>query len=134
MSTFVAKLAAIYREELALYNEVLGLVRGERDALVKGRPLGEVIDSFEKKRQILRAVESMEQTISAEKGQYKRSKSLIDPGVTHELNETIKAIKLVIQEIMKLEDENERTILSHGEPITSPDGSAVVTGGGVDAG
>ncbi len=116
MRLLVGKLASVYYEELALYQKVLELVEGEKNALVQCQPLGAIIDSLKKKRTLLNAIESMDKTIVQEKEEYQRYKTTFDAADTSRLNETVKAIKQVIRRIMEIEGQNEETILAYGGP------------------
>ncbi len=118
MTAYVKKLASVYREQLFLYKQIYSLVQTERRALLQSRPLGEIIESLQSKRDVLHAIEKMDILIDSEKSCYQRNKLLLDAGETNELNNTIKEIKNVIQQIMEIERSNEETIVSYGE---SPD-------------
>lgn len=109
------RLTDVYRKELTLYGEVLGLVERERENLVSCRPISELIGSFERKRSLLSAIESMDHAIEDEKHEYRRERSLLDAHNTGELAGVIEAIRQVIQRIITLEQANEETILAHGD-------------------
>lgn len=134
MTNFVDKLAVVCREQLKLYNRVLELAEEERGALLRCRPLGEIIPSLEEKRSLLRTIETMGTAVAGEKTHYERNKHMLDAGLTGELNETIRTIKQTINRIMEIERLNEQTILSLGNSPGAAATVAAAEGGANDGG
>ena len=112
----VKKLTSVYHEQLALYQKVLGLVENERHALARCEPLAGIIDSFREKRDLLSRIELMDRSITGEKEEYLKYRAAFDPDETSRLNDVVKSIKNMIRQIMELEERNEQTILTYGDP------------------
>lgn len=123
----VERLTKTYQKELVLYREVLGLVESEYQALLCGSPLGEIIPSFERKRDLLRRVEELDRAIAAEKEVLERDRRAVPSVETLELARAIESVRGIVKRIIDLEQRNEDELVRQ----SAEEPAVVGTGGGV---
>jgi hypothetical protein len=120
MRPLVGKLVEVYREELELYRQVLAAASEEKEALAEDRPLSDIIKSLKHKRALMRAIESLDNSVLTEKEEFKNRRSSLDLTETQELYGLLESTRRIIEQIITVEKDSDKFILhseGHGNGI-----------------
>lgn|GEM_PF-6125173 len=121
----VEHLTRTYQRELALYSEVLDLVESEYDALVRGRPLADIIPSFERKRDLLQRIERLDRAVAHEKSDLERGRRAVPSIETVDLARTIESVRCIVGKIIDLESRNESELIRQAQNASAVESPGV---------
>lgn len=130
-SDVLTRLIDAYRRELPLYEAVLEAVRAEHEAVEAGRPLGEIIPTLERKRDLLRRIDAIERDVAPERAAWNAGRRPNDAARTADLARLVDRVRDTVRRILEFEARNESAYLRQAGVEGGP-GAGVGGGAGAD--
>lgn len=116
-SALLARLLKLYEEESRLYNKVLDLSQRQGDLIREGACLTDVRRLLEQKKNCLAVVGRLELTERGAKVEWERGRSGWTAVGRARLHEALKNVTELIEEILSLEEQNDRDLIDQAQGV-----------------